>query len=233
MDPVLFYGVPQGCSFGSIVALEWLQQPYLLCRISMPHDMQSDLYARVNPARETPALLLESGVTLSESVAILHNLAARGPKQCLGFAQGTPEYDRLNQVLAYLNTTFFSAFSPLWKAYEMESDPPVQEMLRTLGRAAVVKAHVHVEALLAGREWLAGEHRTIADAYFMGIARWANYHHVVDQREYPRLYRLVQKLEADPAVTFAHAIEAETPTQISGAYRGHISLEEVARRLAA
>jgi glutathione S-transferase len=35
MQPVLFYGVPQGSSFGSIVALEWLEQPYQLCRIEM------------------------------------------------------------------------------------------------------------------------------------------------------------------------------------------------------
>jgi glutathione S-transferase len=35
MQRVLFYGVPQGSSFGSIVALEWLGQPYQLCRIEM------------------------------------------------------------------------------------------------------------------------------------------------------------------------------------------------------
>ncbi|MCR7705994.1 glutathione S-transferase, partial [Pseudomonas aeruginosa] len=35
MEPVLFYGVPHGCSFGSIVALEWLGRPYRLCRIEM------------------------------------------------------------------------------------------------------------------------------------------------------------------------------------------------------
>jgi hypothetical protein len=46
-------------------------------------------------------------------------------------------------------------------------------------------------------------------------------HRVVDQREYPRLYRLVQKLEVDPAVVFAHAIGEEMPAQSSGGFRGH------------
>jgi glutathione S-transferase len=233
MEPVLFYGVPQGCSFGSIVALEWLKQPYRLCRINMPHDMQDDLYARVNSVRETPALLLENGATLSESVAILHNLAARGLKQGLGFAQGTPQYDRLNQRLAFLNTTFFSAFGPLWKAYEMAPNPPVQEMLRTLGREAVVKAHAHLEAMLGMGEWLTGEQRTVADAYLIGIARWANYHRVIDQRDYPKLHRLVQKLESDPAVVFAHAIEDERPAKSSGGFLGHVALEDLRPRLAA
>lgn len=107
MEPVLLYGVPQGCSFGSIVALEWLGQPYRLCRINMPGDMQSDLYARINPVRETPALLLEDGTVLTESAAILQNIATRGIDRGLGFKQGTREYDRLNQVIAFLNTTYF------------------------------------------------------------------------------------------------------------------------------
>jgi glutathione S-transferase len=233
MEPVLFYGVPQGCSFGSIVALEWLGQPYRLCRINMPEDMQGALYARVNPVRETPALLLEDGTTLSESAAILHNIAARGLAQGLGFAQGTRDYDRLNQILSFLTTSFFSAFSPLWTAYEMDENPPVQEMLRTLGRQEVAKAHAHLEGLLGDRPWLAGDRRTVADAYLMGIARWATYHNAVDPRDYPRLWRLVQKLEADPAVAFAHAIEAERPATGGGGFRGHVALEELRPRLAA
>lgn len=166
MEPVLFYGVPQGCSFGSIVALEWLGESYRLCRINMPEDMQGKEYARINPVRETPVLLLEDRTPLSESAAILNNLAARGIAKGLGFKQGTRGFDRLNQTLAFLNTTFFSAFSPLWKAYEMEENPPVQEMLRKLGHEEVTKAHRHLEAMLGDRDWLAGETRTVADAYF-------------------------------------------------------------------
>ena len=233
MEPVLFYGVPQGCSFGSIVALEWLNQPYRLCRITMPDDMQSDLYARFNPVRETPVLMLENGAAISESAAILQNIAARDLKQGYGFPQGTLEHDRLNQILAFLNTTFFSAFSPLWKAYEMEENPPVQDVLRAVGREEVAKAHRHLEAMLEGHDWLAGPQRTIADAYFIGLARWADYHKAVDPRDYPRLHRHRQKLEADPAVAFAHAIEAEKPAISTGNFLGHVTLEQLSPRLAA
>ncbi len=59
MEPVLFYGVPHGCSFGSIVALEWLYRPYRLCRIEMPLETGERTYVRLNPARQTPTLLLE------------------------------------------------------------------------------------------------------------------------------------------------------------------------------
>lgn len=233
MEPVLLYGVPQGCSFGSIVALEWLNEPYRLCRINMPEDTQTDLYARINPVRETPALLLENGVVLTESAAILQNIAARGINRGLGFAQGTLEFDRLNQRLAFLNTTFFSAFAPLWRAYEMEENPPVQNMLRELGRTLVAKAHADLEAMLANQEWLVGNQRTVADAYFVGLARWANYHRAIKQSDYPRVLRLFEKLEADPAVAFAHAIEDERPAKSAGGFRGHVTVEELRPRLAA
>ena len=44
-------------------------------------------------------------------------------------------------------------------------------MLREIGRKGVEKAHAALEAMMGDREWLAGDTRTIADAYFAGIAR--------------------------------------------------------------
>jgi glutathione S-transferase len=232
MDPVLFYGVPQGCSFGSIVALEWLGQPYRLARVHMPEDMQSELYARFNPVRETPVLLLENGLALSESAAILGNIAARAPDR-LGYAYGTVEHERLNQMLAFLNTTFFASFSPLWAAYEMEENPPVQSVLRDQGRKLVAKAHAQLDAMLQGRDWLVSTRRTVADAYLAGLARWAQYHKAVDQQAYPNLARLMGKLDTDPAVIFARAIEAGEAPQGSGGFRGHVTLQELLPKLAA
>jgi glutathione S-transferase len=233
MEPVLLYGVPLGCSFGSIVALEWLNQPYRLCRVNMPQDTQTDLYARINPVRETPAMVLENGTVLTESAAILQNIATRGIAQGLGFAQGTLEFDRLNQRLAFLNTTFFSSFAPWWHAYEMEENPPVQTMLRDLGRQVVAKAHAQLDSMLANQDWFMGNRRTVVDAYFVGIARWANYHRAIKQSDYPNVLRMFEKLEADPAVAFAHAIEDERPAKSAGGFRGHVTLEELRPRLLA
>ncbi|MBM0108642.1 glutathione S-transferase family protein [Steroidobacter sp. S1-65] len=233
MEPVLLYGVPQGCSFGSIVALEWLGQPYRLCRIRMTEDSRSDRYAKINPHGKTPALLLEDGRVLTESAAILQHIAARGIESGLGFAQGTREFDFFNQRLAFLTTTFFASFGPLWHAYMMEGNPRAQEVLRETGREWVADAHLKLESMLAGSDWLAGPRRTPADAYFIGLARWGTYHRVVEPGAYPRVQRFIDRLEADPAVIFAHAIEDERPAASSGGFRGHVSLEELLPRLAA
>lgn len=230
MSPILFYGVPSGCSFGSIVALEWLGQPYRLCRIDMPEGFSDD-YRRINPASETPALVTADGRPLSESMAILNHVASLGIDRGLGFVQGTHDFDRLNRMLAWLNTTFFNAFSPLWYAMEHGVEGEAGAALRDYGRNAVVGAHAQLDAMIGDRPWLLGERRTVADGYFAGIARWTKYHDVADRNDYPNIRRLYDALQADPAVAFAHAIErGETPA-VAGGFEGHVPLFEALRAL--
>ncbi|MBW4577950.1 MAG: glutathione S-transferase family protein [Tildeniella nuda ZEHNDER 1965/U140] len=230
MQPVLFYGVPQGSSFGSIVALEWLGQPYQLCRIEMLQHPWNPLYGYINPLYLTPALLLEDGQTLTESFAILMHLANRGLDQGLGFRQGTRKFDRLNQMLAYLNTDFYAAFNPLWTADEMpDLEPADRELLRTVGRAEVAKNCAYLDTFLVNQEWLlGGKTRTLADAYLAGIGRWVDYHQLFDlQQMYPNLHRYLQKLKSDPAVLFAEAIENDQAAIASSKFMGHVTLEEL------
>lgn len=233
MTPTLFYGVPSGCSFGSIVALEWLGAPYRLCRIDMPDVVSGEAYRRINPLGETPSLATGDGRFLSESIAILNHIAARGIDRGIGFAQGTPGFDRLNQVLAFLNTTFFSAFNPLWHVVEHGTEGDELQALRDYGAAGVRKAHAMLETMLeAGASegpWLLGARRTVADAYFAGIARWTDYHQVIDRGDYPHLRRLHARLEEDPAVVFAHAIEHQAPARSSGGFEREVDLDEMLR----
>ena len=105
MEPVLLYGVPQGCSFGSIVALEWLNQPYRLCRINMPagHADGSVCADQSCPGNAGDAAGEWRRAHRERGDSAKHR--SRGIAQGLGFAQGTLEFDRLNQRLAFLNTT--------------------------------------------------------------------------------------------------------------------------------
>lgn len=236
MSPILYYGVPSGCSFGSIVALEWSGQPYRLARVNMPEDMQTELFAAINPVRETPALTTARGDFLAESMAILNHIGALPGALDAGisFKQGTPEFDELNHMLAFLNTTFFGSFSSLWWLLEHESDDDSKRVLTEYGRIRVIRAHQELERMLGDKRWLLGQQRTLADAYFIGIARWTKYHSVVDRRDYPNLQRLFDQLEADPAVAFAHAIEQQRPAVSTGRFEGEVGIaESVAFRHAA
>jgi glutathione S-transferase len=235
MEPVLFYGVPQGCSFGSIVALEWLGEPYRLCRIEMMERPWPPAFEKINPRMLTPALLTEDGAPLTESLAILQHIASRRLDAGSGFAQGTREFDRLNQMLSYLTTNFFSSFSPLWTIYETEGLTDAQkDLLRRMGEENVRKECAYVDGVLAGSEWLLGARRTVADAYMAGVARWAEYHKLFDiEVEYPHFARYLKKLRSDPAVRFAAAIEKGETSGNNGSFKGHVALDEVIEAVAA
>lgn len=49
---------------------------------------------------------------------------------------------------------------------------------------------------------------------------------MIDRKDYPNIQRLYEKLEADPAVRFAHAIEAQTAALSSGGFLGEVEIAE-------
>lgn len=233
MKPVLFYGVPSGCSIGSVIALEWLGQPYHLSRIEMLQHPWSEVFGKINPRMKTPALLLEDGASLTESLAILQHIGGRGIDAGLGFQQGTREFDRLAEMLSYLTTDLFAAFVPLWKLYDAnKTDATVKEVLRKQGVESVNKELSYLDTLLSEREWLLGK-RTVADAYLFAIGRWAEYHKVCNlEKSYPSVHRYLRRLEQDPAVRFALDIEEGKNVEGNGSFMGHLSLDELSARIA-
>jgi len=232
MEPILIYGFPLGSSMGLIAAFEWLGQPYQLCRVDMLGEMRLPSYARINPRHETPALITPDGRVVTETLAITAWLEARDRTHRLGFAPGSPEADRMHQLMAFVNTGFTAAFSPLWFAMEARDlDRELAASLRKLAAARVIDRHDRLEEMISAEPYLVGSRPSLADAVLIGVARWLEYHGVAESARWPKLAALRARLEADPAVRYALAIEAgERPT---GACTGHVALAEVIERFGA
>jgi glutathione S-transferase len=91
MAPILYHGAPHGCAFGTIVALEWLCQPYRLLRLELPGQ---------------PAPMLQAGSRLLKDCrAILRYLAGRR-RHHLGYRVGTAEHAQLEAMLDFLHEEF-------------------------------------------------------------------------------------------------------------------------------
>lgn len=234
MEPILVYGYPSGTSMGLVAALEWLGQPYRLCRVDMLGEMREPAYARINARVETPVLITDQGRPLSETMAIAAYLEARDTQRRISFEPLSPEADRMHQLMGFLNTGFTTAFYPLWAALELpEPDPQFEAALRRFGQERVIERHDKLETMLDGERWLVGDKHTLADGLLAGVARWLEYHKVADLSRWPKLQALRQRIEADPAVVYATALEnGETPAG-SGACKGHLPLAEVIERYGA
>lgn len=234
MEPILVYGYPSGTSMGLVAALEWLGQPYKLSRVDMLGEMRDPPYKRINQRVETPVLITDQGRPLTETMAIAAYLEARDEERRISFDPLLPQADRMHQLMGFLNTGFTGAFSPLWVALELpEPDPDFEAALRRFGRERVIERHDRLEEMLDGSRWLAGDKQSLADGLLAGVARWLEYHEVADISRWPKLQVLRQRVESDPAVTFAAALEnGETPAG-KGAFKGHVPLAEVIERFGA
>ena len=81
--------------------------------------------------------------------------------------------------------------------------------------------------------FLVGERPSLADGVLIGVARWLDFHKVAEPERWPRLLAVRRRIEADPAVQFALAIEDGQTPKGSGAMLGQIPLSEVIERYGA
>lgn len=211
---------------GLVAALEWLGEPYRLCRVDMLSEMRLPSYARINARHETPAFVSEQGAVFTETMAIARWMESRDSARRISFDPLSPESDRMHQLMAFLNTGFTAAFTPHWVALEMDPpDPALQKTLREWGAQRVIERHDKLEAMLGETPFLMGERPTLADAVLVGVARWLDFHEVAAKSRWPKLAALRQRLESDPAVKYAISLEEGASPGYPGLCQGHVPLE--------
>ncbi len=225
MVPVLFY-TPETCAFGSIVALEWLAMPFKLCRIDQ-EAMKSEAYRKLNPLGLVPTFKSGEGV-LTESAAILQHIGFLGLKKHIAFRQGTPEFDRLNQVMSFLTTELHASFGPIYHPERWIEDASAHEGLKQKAMMDIVPAKFkHVEKMINRHGWLVADKPTIADAYFYGVGR-AGAKFINFDTEFPKVAKFFSEFKKDEAVIFAEAIEKGTAPKAPAGYKGEVHLSEFA-----
>ncbi|MBW9069028.1 glutathione S-transferase family protein [Agrobacterium pusense] len=231
MEPILLYGFPAGSSMGLVAALEWLGKPYRLCRVDMLGEMRQAAYKRINRRVETPVLITDRGEILTETMAIAAWLETRDTERRISFDLHSREAELMHQLMAFINTGFTGAFTPLWVALEMEPpNPALQSALRQYGTDAVIRRHDLLEEMIGVTPFAIGDRPSLADGILVGVARWLEIHDVADPGRWPKLAALRRRLEADPAVVYASGLERGEPAKGNGSCRGHVDLATLVER---
>ena len=131
----------------------------------MALEHESEAYARVNPLRAVPALVLDDGTTLTETVAICRYIEHLHPEPAL-FGRGGREQAFVEMWQRRME---FQLFGPVAMAFR-HSHPRLAVLERpqfpdfaAAQRPRAVEAMRFLDAELAGRPFVAGEDLTIAD----------------------------------------------------------------------
>lgn len=121
-------------------------------------------FLAINPQGSVPALELDDGSVLTENAVVLQYLASLAPEALLAPQEGMAHW-RLLETLNFIATELHKGFSPLFHKPQAQVREALMKQLRDRLRL--------LEAKLGRKQFLIGEHFTIADAYAFVILRWA------------------------------------------------------------
>jgi glutathione S-transferase len=161
---MILYYAPGGCSQASHIALIEAAMSYQLVKVG--RDKQTDDgrdFKAINPKGYTPALELDDGRILTESLAILAYIADKSGKL---LAKDGLDRWRALEATAFMTTEFHGNFRPFFypDATEAERDKAGKMLVMRFGTIAEE---------LGDKNFLVGEQMTIADTYLFVMLAWA------------------------------------------------------------
>lgn len=149
------------CSLASHIAAREAGIPLDLTAVTLStkRTATGEDFLAVSPKGQVPTLRLDDGSILTENAAVLQFLADSAPNAGLLPAPGTPARYRVLEWLNYVGTEIHKA------CYATMFTPDAPQEAKEWARNVLDKKLAYVDNELQGREYLVGDHFTIADAY--------------------------------------------------------------------
>jgi glutathione S-transferase len=195
------YFSPGACSLSPHIALREAGlafEPVLASTKTHQLKDGSDYY-KLNPLGYVPLLELDDGTRLREGPAIVQYIADLAPLKNLAPANGTLPRYRLQEWLTFIGTEIHKTFSPLFH-------PAMPEEAKKIFRDRLLSRFQWLNGELAGRDFLVGEHFSVADGYLYTVTRWAKPMNI-DLASCPNVLAHHERIAARPAVQEALKVE--------------------------
>ncbi|HSV59332.1 MAG TPA: glutathione transferase GstA [Variovorax sp.] len=163
----LYYS-PGACSLSPHIALHEAGlafEPVLASTKSHKLQDGTDYYG-INPLGYVPLLELDDGTRLREGPAIVQYIADLVPTKNLAPANGTLQRYRLQEWLTFIGTEIHKTFSPLFQ-------PATPEDYKPLAKEKLASRLKWVDGQLESKQYLMGDHFSVADGYLFTVTNWA------------------------------------------------------------
>ena len=163
----LYYS-PGACSLSPHIALREAGLAFTpVLASTKSHKLQDGTdYYGINPLGYVPLLELDDGTRLREGQVIMQYIADQAPLKNLAPANGTLSRYRLQEWLSFLGTEIHKGYSPLF-------NPAIPAEVKAGFITKLVSRYTWLNEQLAGKEFLLGDHFTVADAYLFTVTNWA------------------------------------------------------------
>jgi glutathione S-transferase len=170
----LYYS-PGACSLIISCLLEELEVPYELKPVDFgANEHYGPEYRKLNPKGKVPALLTPDGV-LTECVVLVEYICDRHDKTAKMLGKpGTWARAKILEQIATLATEVHPVFNRFFHQDDFASAKEVQEAVKARGAEKLLAYFREQDAGLTRTYW-SGEAMTVADLYFMVMARWGRW----------------------------------------------------------
>jgi glutathione S-transferase len=189
----LYYS-PGACSLSPHIALIEAGLAHDLVKVNTKtkhFDGGGDFLA-VNAKGYVPVLELDDGTRLTEGPAIVQYIADRTPDSGLAPKPGSMERVRVQEWLNFITSEIHKSFSPLFSAETPEDYKPV-------ARKKLGARFDWLSTQLKDREFLVGNHYTVADGYLFVVLGWTD-HVGMKLADWPVLKEWHARIAQRPAV---------------------------------
>ncbi|MFT3770598.1 MAG: glutathione transferase GstA [Minicystis sp.] len=196
----LYYS-PGACSLSPHIVLREAGYEFDLERVDLRSKQLKGGgdFTQINDKGMVPTLQLDDGQVLTEGPAIVQYLADHKPDAGLVPKAGTMDRYRLAEWLNYISTELHKGFTPLFT-------PTTPDSYKPLAKEALFKKFDLLQKRLEGKQWVMGEHFTVADAYLFTVLGWTKFVDI-DLARWPTLVAFTERVAARPAVLAALVAE--------------------------
>ena len=193
------YIMPGACSLASHIVLVWAGLPYEVAVLSHA-EAGGDAYRKVNPKGAVPALALDDGTVITESLAVLQYIAGLAPDARLGAEPGDLlAQAQMDELLADQVSDVHKAWAPVFVPNRYVTQKANQDDARQAAFGQLDKQYARLDRMMQGREWALFGRRTVADAYLYVMCRWKD-NSPVPLAHYPALAAFKAQLDEDSGV---------------------------------
>jgi glutathione S-transferase len=199
------YYLPGSCALGPHIALEYSGISYEAVRVERG-EQTDPAYLAVNPLGRVPTLVTATQGNLTEAPVVLSYIADVATGRRLLPAVGTPERYEALRWMSYISTTVHPALGRLWRAERFCDEAGCGSSVERAAAAQLANDFAHIETHMSNRQWIAGDHLSVADFHLFVFGR-LGLRLPASTRDFPSFHRHTLEIASLPATQSAMAQE--------------------------
>ena len=198
MAAVELYGAAGSGSIAVEAALTLLHLPYTLIEgATWAHESARERVAPVNAMRQVPTLIFPDGEIMTESAAILIDLADRHPAAGLAPALGDPRRRQFLRWMVYVSSAIYSLHWIKPDVARIGAPAESRDAVVDAVHERIAFCWKNMDAQIAPGRYLLGDELTVLDLYVTVVSRFGPWR----KRFYaaaPKMTPVVKRVDAEP-----------------------------------